>query len=149
MFGNGASWYIVENGKKVMIDTVRGEVKEIPNYEGTPSDDMHTYSILHRFLMQADMQEGYTSEHVWHEYTHVKKALIQACKSGEVKFTNGAHWYVNHKNHPSVIMVYSIGVAGKIVKKQLSNGSSWQYMQQTPGFVQIDENTIDFLSRNL
>lgn len=146
MFGNGASWYIVENGKKLMIDTVRGEVELIPNYEGTPCVDMQTYDILYRFLMQTEMHEGYTSEYTSHyEMRACKDALIKACKDNEVKFTNGGQWFVNHHSHRGVVVMYDISSAGKVVRYQMSAGASWQYKQHTPGFMQIDKDTINHL----
>jgi len=147
MFGNGADWYIVENNKKLHINTVSGSVDEVPNYNGTPVVDMGTYNNLYRFLMQSDMQSGYDSTFAGFEYRHAIRSLIEACEDGRVLFTNGGQWYVSPKNHKNTVMVYETSVRGTVKVHQMSYGASWRYMQNTNTFQHIGQDTIDFLAR--
>lgn len=147
MFGNGADWYIVENGKKLHINTVSGTVNEVPNYNGTPVADMGTHNNLYSFLMQSEMQTGYDSVYTGFECRSAIKSLIEACQEGSVLFTNGGQWYVCPTNHKNTVMVYETSVRGTVKVHQMSYGAAWKYMQSTKTFQHIDQDTINFLTR--
>lgn len=148
--GNGAQWCIVDQlSGDVVIDTCAGSVNRVNTPDQVPAHtDMGTYNTLRSFLLQSDMQDNVTTTHTYgHAYRSTMDALVEACKSQEVLFTNGGQWYINHKNHPMLVFVYDISVKGRVTVTCMSAGNSWKYMQNNGSRQLIDDATILHLSR--
>lgn len=142
MHGNGAQWFIKDNGVSVMVDTVNNEKHDMPSYMGVPRVDMDTAHTLEAFLMSQDAPTYDTMV----RYTDAKAMVGKAVRDGRLLHTNANVWYVLHVDGTTVLRV-SLGVdMTNALFTQYSKVASWQYMRGNGSYrATVEATTMEYM----
>jgi hypothetical protein len=124
MYGNGALWYIIDNGNKVLLDTVNGTTTFIPEYNGVARVDMKVANELEAFLNATDSAPEYTS---YINYDDATKIVVEAATRGDFLYNNGNQCYINYAGTVSVIELGVRYQDNKAAMHTKSLHGAWKY----------------------
>jgi hypothetical protein len=145
--GNGAQWFVEEDGKKIAIDTMYATEKEVPEYQGTAHASYTTASNLERFLRVSDPELSHLASHTGQSLYLFVDELVEAAADKRVLFSNGGYYvYLNNYNRV-VWFMHASGPRGSVDIVTMSELASWKYMQ-SHGNERVSENTRQFILEN-
>lgn len=145
--GNGAQWFVEEDGKKVVIDTMDATEKEVPTYEGTAHTSYTTASNLLDFLRVSESELSHLAVHTGQSLYWFVDELVKAAADKRVLFSNGGYYvYLNNYNRV-VWFMHASGPRGSVDIVTMSELASWKYMQ-SHGNERVSEYTRQYILEN-
>jgi len=127
-YGNGALWYINEQGKKLVVDTIHNTVTEVPHYEGTMHSDTRVVSSLRDFLRTAHT-ESHDATYTDGSMEYFIAQLVEAAMANRVLYGNGAYYVFAKENGTVIWLNYTSGNRGEIQVSTMTKLGSWQYRE--------------------
>lgn len=145
--GNGAQWFIEEDGKKVAINTMNATEQEVPTYEGTAHTSYTTASNLLDFLRKSESELSHLAVHTGQSLYWFIDELVKAAADNRVLFSNGGYYvYLNNYNRV-VWFMHSSGPRGSVDIVTMSELASWKYMQ-SHGNERVSKHTREYILQN-
>jgi hypothetical protein len=125
-YGNGGQWYINEQGKKLVVDTINNTVEEVPNYTG----DAH-YALSVVASLQGFLEAAHTESHVvtltGGLMQYCIDQLVEAAADDRVLFGNGGYYVYVTADGTVRWLDYTSQGRGEIQVTTMTKLGSWQY----------------------
>lgn len=142
VYGNGAQWYIMDNGVPMCVDTINGQSFYLPSYKGMARVDMATADALESFLMSAQAEDTYKVEY---RYSDAKSMIADAVRNNNLCFTNGNQWYAKVGTY--CVVIVPLGVrASHVMVEVMNQHRSWMYMRNNPRPCILTESTKKYMN---